>query len=119
MSTKSIPSFKINIRDEPLFENGPHNVCLCYSTRSPVLLSFLLVIAWSCLGITEKQAMDMATKMGFSDDSRVEAADYITKMYNLFIEKDATLIEINPMCEDSDGRSNYVVQEKPVVIFFA
>ena len=47
----------------------------------------------------------MATKMGFSEGSVSEAAAYITKMYNLFVERDATLIEINPMCEDSDGKS--------------
>ena len=47
----------------------------------------------------------MAAKMGFSESSLDQAADYITKMYNLFIEKDATLVEINPMCEDSEGKS--------------
>ena len=42
--------------------------------------------------------------MGFSDaQTRKEAAEYFIKMYNLFLEKDATLMEINPMSEDSTG----------------
>ena len=45
----------------------------------------------------------MATRMGFGDENRNQAADFMQKMYNLFVEKDATLIEINPMSEDSDG----------------
>jgi len=55
-------------------------------------------------GLSEETALNFATKMGFSDDqTRKEAAEYFIKMYNLFVEKDATLMEINPMSEDSTG----------------
>jgi succinyl-CoA synthetase beta subunit len=32
-----------------------------------------------------------------------QAADNMIKLYNLFIEKDGTLLEINPMTEDATG----------------
>ncbi|XP_076805000.1 succinate--CoA ligase [ADP-forming] subunit beta, mitochondrial-like [Clavelina lepadiformis] len=54
-------------------------------------------------GLSNEQALQMATRMGFGDENRNQAADFMQKMYNLFVEKDATLIEINPMSEDSDG----------------
>uniref|UniRef100_A0A914YUQ3 Succinate--CoA ligase [ADP-forming] subunit beta, mitochondrial n=1 Tax=Panagrolaimus superbus TaxID=310955 RepID=A0A914YUQ3_9BILA len=54
-------------------------------------------------GITPEIAADVATKMGFTDDCKQQAQDIITKLYNLFIKSDATLIEINPMAEDVNG----------------
>jgi succinyl-CoA synthetase beta subunit len=33
----------------------------------------------------------------------LQAAQVIEKLYEVFIQKDATLIEINPMAEDSNG----------------
>ncbi|XP_078483942.1 succinate--CoA ligase [ADP-forming] subunit beta, mitochondrial-like [Ciona intestinalis] len=54
-------------------------------------------------GCTEEQALNLAKRMGFTDINCHQAADCILKMYNLFITKDASLIEINPMAEDSDG----------------
>ena len=33
-----------------------------------------------------------------------QAADYIGKLYNIFVEHDCTLIEINPMAEDASGK---------------
>lgn len=63
------------------------------------------------LGITQEQALNMANRMGFSESSHDQAAEYIMKMYNLFIEKDATLIEINPMCEDAEGNGECVDEQ--------
>uniref|UniRef100_H2ZM76 Succinyl-CoA synthetase beta chain n=1 Tax=Ciona savignyi TaxID=51511 RepID=H2ZM76_CIOSA len=54
-------------------------------------------------GCSEAQALSLAKRMGFTDANCQQAADCILKMYNLFISKDATLIEINPMAEDSEG----------------
>ena len=43
--------------------------------------------------------------MGLDDDETVaDAADIITKLYKMFIETDATMIEINPLAETSDGK---------------
>lgn len=55
-------------------------------------------------GLTMEQATSMAMKMGFDEASGKQAADTFMKLYNLFISKDATLIEINPLAEDRDGR---------------
>ena len=35
-----------------------------------------------------------------------QAVDLIKKLYELFIKHDSTMIEINPMAEDSTGKGN-------------
>merc|ERR1711953_926606 len=54
-------------------------------------------------GLGLEQAKRMAARMGFAGSSQDEAADYFIKMYNLFVEKDCSLLEINPLAEDSTG----------------
>lgn len=54
-------------------------------------------------GITKEQALAMAEAMGIPQAACDEAAEYFIKLYNLFLESDATLIEINPLAEDSEG----------------
>lgn len=46
--------------------------------------------------------------MGFSEACLDQAADWMMRLYNLFIERDATMIEINPMSEDLLGRGMYI-----------
>jgi succinyl-CoA synthetase beta subunit len=53
-------------------------------------------------GLSHEQALDLATKVGFSSTGIEQAADTFMKLYKLFIEKDATQVEINPMSETSD-----------------
>lgn len=55
-------------------------------------------------GISEAQAKEFVQKMGFRDDCIGDAAAIVQKLYKLFWEKDATLVEINPMAEDSEGK---------------
>ncbi|EJW88037.1 hypothetical protein WUBG_01052 [Wuchereria bancrofti] len=55
-------------------------------------------------GMKDAEASSMAHRMGFKDDLRIQAADIFKKLYNLFIKYDATLIEINPMAEDINGK---------------
>jgi succinyl-CoA synthetase beta subunit len=55
-------------------------------------------------GINPKQATKVATFMGFGGDQLTQAADMITKLYNLFIQYDCTMVEINPMAEGSNGQ---------------
>uniref|UniRef100_A0A915D9Q2 ATP-grasp domain-containing protein n=1 Tax=Ditylenchus dipsaci TaxID=166011 RepID=A0A915D9Q2_9BILA len=54
-------------------------------------------------GVTHEMATGLAEKMGFQDKCREQAADIITKLYNLFIKSDCNLLEINPMAEDVEG----------------
>ncbi|KAI9298654.1 succinate-CoA ligase [Neoconidiobolus thromboides FSU 785] len=52
-------------------------------------------------GLKHEDAVSLAKKAGFSPNCVNDAADTFMKLYKLFIEKDATLVEINPMAESS------------------
>jgi succinyl-CoA synthetase beta subunit len=55
-------------------------------------------------GISAEQAADLAKKLGFKEESQKNAADVFGKLYQIFKEKDATQIEINPLAEMNDGQ---------------
>lgn len=55
-------------------------------------------------GVTDAVATKIATDLGFSEQCIEEAADTIKKLYKVFVEKDATQIEINPLSETSDHK---------------
>ncbi|KAG5852352.1 hypothetical protein ANANG_G00061470 [Anguilla anguilla] len=54
-------------------------------------------------GIKMEQAVEVARKMGFPPGLINEAAENMVKLYNLFMKYDASMVEINPMVEDSSG----------------
>jgi succinyl-CoA synthetase beta subunit len=55
-------------------------------------------------GITKAQALFVAKEMGFGQNSLDKASDYIIKLYrDIFLKLDASMVEINPMTEDSNG----------------
>ena len=49
--------------------------------------------------------------MGFSEQCVDQAADWMLRLYDLFIEKDAVMVEINPMSEDLLGRGTAIVYQ--------
>ncbi|MCJ1429099.1 Succinate--CoA ligase [ADP-forming] subunit beta, mitochondrial [Sticta canariensis] len=53
-------------------------------------------------GVTDDIAHNIATELGFSEQCIEDARDTIQKLYKVFMEKDATQIEINPLSETSD-----------------
>lgn len=53
-------------------------------------------------GVTDEIGRSIATKLGFSEQCIEEAKDTIQKLYKIFLEKDSTQIEINPLSETSD-----------------
>jgi len=55
-------------------------------------------------GMSESQAKEMAVSMGFEGDQCAQAAQSILGLYNVFIQCDATMVEINPFAELTDGR---------------
>jgi succinyl-CoA synthetase beta subunit len=55
-------------------------------------------------GISKDQAVALAKQLGFKDKAVDNAADVFGKLYQIFKEKDATQIEINPLAELSDGQ---------------
>ncbi|PNS18547.1 hypothetical protein CAC42_5086 [Sphaceloma murrayae] len=55
-------------------------------------------------GVTDEIAHKIATDIGFSEQCVDEAVSTIQKLYKVFMEKDATQIEINPLSETSDHK---------------
>jgi succinyl-CoA synthetase beta subunit len=56
-------------------------------------------------GIQPAQVERLTTSMGFKGKQAVaQATALIKNLYKLFIETDATLVEINPLCETHDAR---------------
>lgn len=56
------------------------------------------------VGLTKEMADDLAVKMGFPEKARAEASHTFMTLYKIFVEKDATQIEINPLAETQDHR---------------
>lgn len=54
-------------------------------------------------GITESQAEKIAEKLGLGGDKKARTIDMLFRLYDLFVKKDALLIEVNPYAEDTDG----------------
>jgi len=54
-------------------------------------------------GIRPEQARKVAAFMGFEGQQLDQAIEIITRLYNLFMQYDTTLLEINPMAEDARG----------------
>ncbi|KAG4300571.1 hypothetical protein PCK1_003000 [Pneumocystis canis] len=54
-------------------------------------------------GVTEEIAAEIFKKLGFSRKCYDKTIDIILKLYKVFIEKDATQIEINPLSETIDN----------------
>ena len=53
-------------------------------------------------GINDEQVMEVVNCLNPSGDKQ-KAADQIRALYNLFIEKDCTMVEVNPLAEDENG----------------
>jgi succinyl-CoA synthetase beta subunit len=54
------------------------------------------------VGITDEQAMAVAKGLEVTGDMGA-AAEQIKALYQLFIEEDCTMVEVNPLAEDADG----------------
>lgn len=51
-------------------------------------------------GLSKQQAENIAVKVGLKSQKE-KTADLLLRMYELFLKKDALLIEINPYAEDA------------------
>ena len=56
------------------------------------------------MGLMGEDARDLAMKMGIPEGSLEEAARIFLSLYRAFVEKDAMLLEINPLVLDDEGR---------------
>ena len=55
-------------------------------------------------GVNDELARSIAQELGFSDKCIEDAKDTIQKLYKVFMERDATQIEINPLSETTDHK---------------
>jgi len=55
------------------------------------------------VGITDEKAAEIAAKVGFPAAAQASAATFFQNLYKLFLAKDCTTVEINPMSLDLDG----------------
>ncbi|KAF2206001.1 succinyl-CoA ligase-like protein subunit beta [Delitschia confertaspora ATCC 74209] len=53
-------------------------------------------------GVTDEMARNIANELGFSEQCIEDAKNTIQNLYKVFMEKDATQIEINPLSETTD-----------------
>lgn len=53
-------------------------------------------------GVTDELALSVAKELGFSAKAVPKAAETVKNLYKIFITKDATQIEINPLAETTD-----------------
>jgi len=56
-------------------------------------------------GVTDQQAKELAQKLGFTSTAQNEAMQKTMKnLYKMFLDTDATQVEINPLAETVDGK---------------
>lgn len=55
-------------------------------------------------GIQRSQVESVAQKLGFTGKTVAEAADLFERLYEVFLKNDASMIEINPLIEDTSGK---------------
>jgi len=55
-------------------------------------------------GLSDAMAREFAEKLDFDEEQVDQAAQNIVGLYNMFVDKDCTLIEVNPFAETHDGR---------------
>ncbi len=55
-------------------------------------------------GVTRAKAEEIADAAGFDADLREQVVDVLQKLWTVFIEEDATLVEVNPLVRTPDGR---------------
>lgn len=62
-------------------------------------------------GMTHEKAVEIAKKLEIPSSDHAMVAETLQKLYNLFISKDATMVEINPFAEAADGGCKYLTLE--------
>ena len=55
------------------------------------------------LGLMQYQSRDMAAKLGFNQAETKQFIKLASALYRLFVEKDCSLVEINPLAVDAQG----------------
>lgn len=61
------------------------------------------IIVDPAVGLTAFQARELAFSMGFEGRAAIKASGVFQKLYRVFEDKDASMVEINPLVETQDG----------------
>jgi succinyl-CoA synthetase beta subunit len=56
------------------------------------------------IGVTAEKAAEISDAAGFAADIRDQIIDILQKLWVVFIEEDATLVEVNPLVKDPTGK---------------
>ncbi|GAB0493014.1 hypothetical protein MMPV_004286 [Pyropia vietnamensis] len=56
------------------------------------------------VGLQDADASRVAAALGFVGDSATACAEQVRRLYDMFLAKDATLLEVNPMAETPTGK---------------
>lgn len=58
------------------------------------------------VGIDQAKADEIVAAAGFADDIKAQVADVIQKLWTVYKEEDATLVEVNPWSAPRTARSS-------------
>jgi len=72
---------------------------VAHSTPEKIIKVFVDPIA----GLTDAQAKEVADGIGMPADSTAQTIDILKKLYQCYMDTDASLVEINPLNRDSKG----------------
>ncbi|MFT3858547.1 MAG: ADP-forming succinate--CoA ligase subunit beta [Aquabacterium sp.] len=73
---------------------------VAHSTPEKIIKVFIDPIA----GLTDAQAKQVADGIGMPADSTAQTVDILKKLYQCYMETDASLVEINPLNRDAKGK---------------
>ncbi len=72
---------------------------VAHSTPEKIITEYIDPI----VGLTDVQAKKVADSIGLPADSTAQAVDVFKKLYQCYMDTDASLVEINPLNRDSKG----------------
>jgi len=80
-------------------EGGMDIEAVAHSTPEKIITEYIDPLT----GLGEKQAQKIAHAIGLPADSTAQAVDVFQKLYQCYVDTDASLVEINPLNCDSQG----------------
>merc|ERR1739838_1284087 len=54
-------------------------------------------------GLSKELALEITVKLHIPEEDQEEVSETLIRLYNMFLSKDATMVEINPFAEDANG----------------
>ncbi len=80
-------------------EGGMDIEAVAHSTPEKIITEYIDPL----IGLGEQQAQKIAHAIGLPADSTAQAVDVFQKLYQCYMDTDASLVEINPLNRDSKG----------------